>query len=203
MAKKSPIKRRPKKATKPVKKGRNPARKSAARASGRAAKPIRKAAVRPAPKTAGMPRPGQQAPDFTLEDMHGHPVTLSKLRGTQAVVYFYPKDDTAGCTIEAKEFTKEYNRFLERGVIVLGISKDSKESHCTFSEKYGLEVPLLSDPGAAVIKRYGCWVEKNMYGKKVMGTRRATFIIDKEGRVQHVFPDVTPEGHAKEVLRRL
>lgn len=185
--------------------GRAPARKAAAK------QPAARQAARKAPakkritKAASprMPGVGEQAPDFTLLDVHGHAVTLSKLRGTQVVIYFYPKDDTPGCTLEAKEFTKNYNRFLERGVVVFGISKDTAESHRAFAEKHDLEVPLLSDPTGETIRKYGCRVEKDMYGKKVMGTRRATFIIDKNGRIQHVFPDVTPEGHVKEVLAKL
>lgn len=159
--------------------------------------------VASATKTPSMPKIGSVAPDFTLFDIHGHAVTLSKLKGTKTVLYFYPKDDTPGCTIEAKEFSKTYTEFLKRGVVVFGISKDTVKDHCKFVEKYSLSIPLLSDPTRETIQKYGCAIEKNMYGKKVMGTQRATFIIDKAGKIEKVYPDVTPEGHAKEILKDL
>lgn len=154
-------------------------------------------------KSNGMPKAGSIAPDFTLFDIHGHAVTLSKLKGTRVVIYFYPKDDTPGCTIEAQEFSKEYTRFLKQGIVVFGISKDTAKDHCAFVAKYSLTIPLLADPTRETIKKYGCQIEKNMYGKKVMGTQRATFVIDKKGLIEKVYPNVTPEGHAREILNDL
>jgi thioredoxin-dependent peroxiredoxin len=148
----------------------------------------------------GMPREGQLAPDFTLPDQHGHAVTLSKLRGTKVVLYFYPKDDTPGCTIEAQSFKEKIKEFQKRGVVVLGVSKDDLKSHCSFIDKYGLNFQLLSDQDTLVIRRYGAWVQKMNYGKPYMGTQRATFLIDENGRIAKAWPKVTPEGHADEIL---
>ena len=145
---------------------------------------------------------GDTAPDFTLQDMHGHPITMRKLRGTRVVLYFYPKDDTPGCTLEGREFSALYPAFAKRGVVVFGISKDSLESHCAFAEKYGFSVPLLTDDGD-VCERYGVWVEKLLFGKKVMGIARTTFLIDEDGRIRKVWAAVEPAGHAEKVLAEM
>jgi peroxiredoxin Q/BCP len=148
----------------------------------------------------GMPRVGSLAPDFTLPDQDGTLVTLSAIKAP-VVLYFYPKDDTPGCTIEAKGFSADYAAFKKKGVRVYGVSKDTLKSHCAFRDKYGLSFPLLSDEKGAVVAGFGCWVEKSMYGKKYMGIQRATFVIGKDRKVTHVFPKVTPEGHSEELLK--
>jgi len=155
-----------------------------------------------ATKSVVIPRVGSKAPDFTLPDQDGKPVTLSKLK-KRVVLYFYPRDDTPGCTIEAKGFSAEYAAFQKKGVLVYGVSKDNAKSHCAFRAKYGLKFPLLSDEKGAVIQKYGCWVEKSMYGKKYMGIQRATFLIGADGKVEKVWPKVSPEGHSAEILKGL
>ena len=148
----------------------------------------------------------QQAPDFTLaaigpEDVvKNNQIHLSDLRGKSIVLYFYPKDDTPGCTAEACSFRDADHEMQKRGVIVLGMSTDSIASHQKFADKYGLSFPLLSDADTTVSQRYGVWKEKNMYGKKYMGVTRETFLIDKEGIVRKVWSKVKAEGHAQEVL---
>jgi peroxiredoxin Q/BCP len=148
-----------------------------------------------------MPLEGELAPDFVLSDQDGHTFQLSRLRGSPVVLYFYPKDDTPGCTIEAQEFSRDIEEFRKKGIVVFGVSKDTPESHCKFIKKYGLQLPLLSDVDAKVIKQYGLWKEKTLYGKKVMGTQRATFVIAADGHIMKVFPNVTPQGHSQEILR--
>ncbi len=149
----------------------------------------------------------QPAPDFTLpaigddEVVKNGQVQLSALRGKNTVVYFYPKDDTPGCTKEACSFRDIYHELQRRGVVVLGVSADSVASHQKFAEKYGLPFPLLADTETTVSQLYGVYGEKNMYGKKYMGVTRATFLIDKDGVVQKVWPKVKPEEHAAEVLQ--
>jgi thioredoxin-dependent peroxiredoxin len=152
-------------------------------------------------KPGAMPKVGELAPDFELPDGDGHLIKLRNLRGSPVIVYFYPKDDTPGCTLEAQGFRDDYQKFLKKGILVFGISKDDAKSHVAFAKKYKLNFPLLSDTTGAIIKRYGCWVEKNMYGKKYMGIQRATFVLDANGYVMKVFPKVTPEGHSKELLK--
>lgn len=150
-----------------------------------------------------MPSEGTKAPDFTLNDTDGKEVTLSKLRGKKVVLYFYPRDDTQGCTQEACEFRDSLARVKKKGALVFGISKDDSTSHQKFSEKYQLNFPLLADPEHKVIEKYGAWAEKSLYGKKFLGIVRSTFIVDEEGRIMKVFPRVTPEGHAEDVLKAL
>ena len=146
---------------------------------------------------------GTQAPDFELVGDSGESVQLSGLRGRPVVLYFYPKDDTPGCTVEGCEFRDEYPRFLERGVVVLGVSPDDEESHVRFKEKYSLPFTLLADPDHKVAEDYGVWVEKTMYGKKRMGIKRSTFVIDADGNVARAMYGVKPEGHADQVLEAL
>lgn len=143
--------------------------------------------------------PGSPAPDFTLPNQDGKPVSLSKLRGKTVVLYFYPKDDTSGCTKEACEFRDLFQKFSKLKAALYGVSPDSPESHRKFIAKYQLPFPLLSDESKEVLKRYGVWVEKSMYGRKYMGVERTTFIIGPEGSILHIFPKVKPEGHAAEV----
>lgn len=150
--------------------------------------------------TNNMPAVGTTAPDFTLPASDGSMVTLSALRGHHVVLYFYPKDDTPGCTTEACSFRDSWHTLEQRGVPVLGISRDSVQSHQKFAEKYGLPFTLLSDEGGEVTEKYGVWGEKSMYGKTYMGIFRVTFAIGPDGVIEHVWAKVHPEGHAAEVL---
>ena len=143
---------------------------------------------------------GQPAPDFTLQDQDGNPVTLSKLKGTPVVLYFYPKDDTPGCTKEACAFRDARADYESAGARVLGVSPDNVASHDKFRRKYELPFTLLADPDRAVCEQYGVWQEKNLYGKKSMGVVRSTFIIDRQGIVRRVFPRVKVDGHSDAVL---
>lgn len=140
------------------------------------------------------------APDFTLPRDGGDDVTLSDLRPKAVVLYFYPKDDTPGCTIEAIEFTAAADDFAKANTIVLGVSRDSAASHEKFCKKHSLSVPLLSDENGEVCETYGVWVEKNNYGKKYMGIERTTFLIDGEGNVAQIWNKVRVKGHVDKVL---
>ena len=150
-----------------------------------------------------MPIEGTKAPDFVLNDTNGKEVKLSSLRGKKVVLYFYPKDDTPGCTKEACEFRDNLARVKKKGALIFGVSKDDEKSHQKFTEKFQLNFPLLADPEHKVIEKYGAWGEKSMYGKKFMGIIRSTFIIDEDGVIMKVFPRVSTEGHAEEVLKAL
>ena len=150
--------------------------------------------------TNNMPAAGTPAPDFTLPASDGSPVTLSALRGQWVILYFYPKDDTPGCTVEACSFRDNWHTLEQRGVRVLGVSRDSVESHQQFAEKFGLPFTLLSDEDGHVTEEYGVWVEKSMYGKTFMGIARVTFAIAPDGTIAHVWEKVKPDGHAAEVL---
>lgn len=143
------------------------------------------------------------APDFTLNDSTGQPVTLKDFRGKRIVLYFYPKDDTPGCTKEACSFRDSIPRFTSADAVVLGVSADSEKSHAKFKEKYNLPFELLSDPDKKMINEYGVWKEKNNYGKKSMGIERTTFIIDENGRITKIFPKVKVDGHSEEVYNYL
>ena len=147
-----------------------------------------------------MPAVGESAPDFTLPRDGGGDVTLSALRPQKAVVYFYPRDDTSGCTKEALGFTEAAADFAAAGAVVIGISKDSVASHDKFVKKHGLGVILGSDEASDVCERYGVWVEKSMYGKKYMGIERSTFLIDGEGKIAQVWEKVKVPGHVEAVL---
>ncbi len=150
------------------------------------------------------PRVGAPAPDFALQNHAGETVSLADFRGKQSVVlYFYPKDDTPGCTKEACYFRDLSADFAAKDAVILGVSPDSVESHVKFRDKFGLPFPLLADLGAEVAKRYGVWKERSMYGKKFMGIERTTFVIGKDGTLRKVFPRVTVEGHADAVLAAL
>lgn len=156
-----------------------------------------------APTGPRVPVAGEDAPDFTLPDAEGQPVHLAGLRGSKVILYFYPKDDTAGCTREACSFRDAWQELQAEGVKVYGVSRDNAKSHRKFSEKYGLMFPLLSDLDAEVANKYGVWVEKSMYGKRYMGMARTTFYIRPDGRIGHVWEQVKAEGHAQKILEYL
>lgn len=143
---------------------------------------------------------GTPAPDFDMPRDGGGSVSLSDLSGQSVVLYFYPKDDTSGCTKEAIAFTDQLDAFSAAGAVILGVSKDSVAKHDKFRDKYELKVALLSDEGGDVCERYGTWVEKSMYGKTYMGIERATFLIDGEGVIRRIWRKVKVPGHAEEVL---
>ena len=146
---------------------------------------------------------GAVAPDFTLKDKNGEDVSLSDFRGKKVVLYFYPKDNTPGCTRQACAFAGLYGEFKKRGVEVIGVSRDSVASHVKFSEKYGLGFRLLSDPDLEAIKAYGVWQEKKLYGKTSFGVVRTTFLIDEDGIVTRVMPKVKPDTNAADILAEL
>jgi peroxiredoxin Q/BCP len=146
---------------------------------------------------------GKPAPDFELASDSGERVRLSELRGRPVVLYFYPKDDTPGCTKQACSFRDAYGEFEERGATILGVSPDDEASHVRFKEKFGLPFTLLADPNHQVAEQYGVWVEKVSYGKKSMGIKRSTFVIDAEGKVARAMLGVSPDGHADVVLEAL
>ena len=146
---------------------------------------------------------GDIAPDFTLPDKDGNPVSLSDFAGQKVVLYFYPRDNTPGCTRQACAFAFHYAEFQRRGVQVIGISKDSVASHQKFAEKYNLNFILLADPDRDAIEKYGVWQEKKQYGKVSMGVVRTTYIIDEQGRIQAVMPKVKPDTNAADILEML
>jgi peroxiredoxin Q/BCP len=146
---------------------------------------------------------GVKAPDFSLPADDGTTVTLAGLKGRKVVLYFYPKDDTSGCTKEACGFRDSWKDVQQTGAVVLGVSPDDVASHQKFKHKYSLPFPLLADTHHRVAEAYGAWGEKSMYGKRYMGILRTTFVIDGEGRIAQVFEKVKPEGHAGEVLAAL
>ena len=146
---------------------------------------------------------GDKAPGFTLKDKDGVDVSLSDFAGKKVVLYFYPKDNTSGCTRQACAFAGLYGQFKKKGAVVIGVSRDSAASHSKFAEKYSLPFILLSDPELEVIQAYGVWQEKKNYGKVSMGVVRTTYIIDEAGNVAHIMPKVKPDENAAEVLELL
>lgn len=146
---------------------------------------------------------GQKAPEFTLPDKNGQNVSLSDFLGKKVVLYFYPRDNTSGCTKQACAFAEKNNQIESKNAVVIGISKDSTSSHFKFAEKYNLPFILISDPELIAIKAYGVWQEKKMCGKVGMGVVRTTFIIDEQGNISTVMPKVKPELNADEVLELL
>jgi len=146
---------------------------------------------------------GSAAPAFTLPDQDGKPVSLSDFAGSPVIVYFYPADDTPGCTKEACQFNENLSAFGRSGAKVVGISPDGAAKHVRFREKYGLAFPLLSDPGHEVMEAYGAWGEKTLYGKKTVGTIRSTFLVDATGTVARAWYNVKADGHAAKVLDEL
>ena len=146
---------------------------------------------------------GAPAPDFELTSDEGETVTLSALRGKPVVLYFYPRDDTPGCTTEACEFRDAYDRFRDQGVEILGVSPDTEASHRKFKSKYELPFTLLADPDHRAAEAYGVWKEKRNYGKTYMGVERSTFVIDADGKVAKAMRGIKPAGHAAQVLETL
>lgn len=146
---------------------------------------------------------GMKAPEFTLSDKDGNTVSLSDYLGRKVVVYFYAKDNTPGCTRQACAFAAAYEGFQSRDVVVIGISKDSAQSHLKFAQKHDLPFILLSDPELQAIQAYGVWQEKKLYGKVSMGVVRSTFIIDEHGKIEKVMPKVKPDTNAAEILQYL
>ncbi|HLK58265.1 MAG TPA: thioredoxin-dependent thiol peroxidase [Chthonomonadaceae bacterium] len=146
---------------------------------------------------------GEMAPDFSLQDQKGETVTLSGLRGKTVVLFFYPKADTPGCTVESCSFRDAYADFGKADAVVLGISPDTVKAQSKFAEKFGFPMQMLADVGHAVAEAYGVWIQKSMYGRSYMGVSRETFVIGPDGKIRHIFRKVKPEGHAAEVLATL
>ena len=143
---------------------------------------------------------GDKAPEFTAKDQNGNTVSLSDFRGKTVVLYFYPKDDTPGCTAEACDFRDNYQFLSSQGYEVIGVSTDDEKSHKKFETKYSLPFTLIADAEQEIVNSYGVWVEKNMYGKKYMGTQRTTFIIDPEGTISHIISKVDTKNSSQQVL---
>lgn len=146
---------------------------------------------------------GSKAPSFSLPDQNNNKVSISDLKGKNVVLYFYPKDDTSGCTMEACQFRDAFPEFKNINAEVIGVSPDSAESHKKFIKKYGLPFTLLSDEKKSVLKKYDVWKEKSMYGRKYMGVERTTFIVDGEGKIRNIFNKVKVPDHDKQVLEAL
>lgn len=146
---------------------------------------------------------GQKAPDFTANDQDGNNVSLSQFAGKKVVLYFYPKDDTPGCTAEACDFRDNYQGLTAKGIVVLGVSVDDEKSHQKFVTKHSLPFTLIADPDKKIVEAYGVWGEKNMYGKKYMGTNRTTFLIDENGVISHIIKKVDTKNSTAQVLELL
>ncbi len=146
---------------------------------------------------------GQKAPDFTAKDQNGADISLSDFSGKEVILYFYPKDDTPGCTAEACSFRDNYQSLLKQGFEVLGVSTDDEKSHQKFISKYSLPFPLISDTDKNIVELYGVWVEKNMYGKKYMGIARKTFIIGKDGIITKIISKVDTKNSSQQVIDSL
>ncbi len=146
---------------------------------------------------------GKKAPAFSMKNQDGKPVKLADFAGKNVVLYFYPKDDTPGCTVQACAFRDEHSKLLKKGAVVVGVSGDDEKSHQKFIKKFNLPFPLLVDSDHAVAEAFGAWGEKNMYGRKYMGIVRSTWLIGEDGVVKHVWPKVKAEGHAAEVIAAL
>ena len=143
---------------------------------------------------------GEKAPDFTLPTGDGGKLSLKKLKGKKVILYFYPKDNTSSCTKEACSFRDNLKSIETKGAVVVGISTDSPESHARFAQMYGLPFVLASDDGKEIVKKYGVWKKKSMYGKEYIGTERSTFVIDEKGTISHILRKVKVDGHTEEIL---
>ena len=146
------------------------------------------------------PKEGDKAPDFTAKDQNGKNVSLSDFKGKTVILYFYPKDDTPGCTAEACSFRDNYQSLIGKGYAVIGVSTDDEKSHKKFETKFSLPFPLIADPDKKIVEAYGVWVEKNMYGKKYMGTARTTFLIDANGIITKVIDKVDTQNSSQQVI---
>ncbi|MFZ4619992.1 MAG: thioredoxin-dependent thiol peroxidase [Bacteroidota bacterium] len=146
---------------------------------------------------------GAKAPDFSLPAQDGKKYSLKEFKGKKVVLYFYPKDDTSGCTAEACSFRDNLSSVKKKGAVILGVSPDPVKLHDKFAVKYDLNFPILSDESKTMLSEYGVWQEKSMYGRKYMGVVRTTFIIDEKGKISHIFPKVKVEGHTEAVLKAL
>ncbi len=146
------------------------------------------------------PKEGDKAPDFTAKDQNGKTVSLSDFKGKKVILYFYPKDDTPGCTAEACSFRDNYQFMLTKGFAVIGVSTDDEKPHKKFETKFNLPFPLIADPDKHIVEAYGVWVEKNMYGKKYMGTARVTFLIDANGIITKVIDKVDTQNSSQQVI---
>ena len=149
-----------------------------------------------------MPEAGEQAPDFAGRTQDGDEVKLSDYRGRKVALYFYPKDDTPGCTKQACNLRDNYSDLLNEGIAVIGVSGDDVDSHAKFAEKFELPFPLVADPDHDILNSYGVWRQRNMYGRKFMGTQRTTFLIDEEGKIVHVFKKPNVTEHSSEVREK-
>lgn len=143
---------------------------------------------------------GDKAPDFNAKDQNGKEISLAQFKGTQVILYFYPKDDTPGCTAEACDFRDNYQSLQGKGFQVIGVSTDDEKSHKKFETKYNLPFPLIADADKQIVEAYGVWVEKSMYGKKYMGTARTTFIIDADGIIKNIIEKVDTKNSSQQVL---
>jgi thioredoxin-dependent peroxiredoxin len=146
------------------------------------------------------PKEGDKAPDFTAKDQNGNTVSLSDFKGKTVILYFYPKDDTPGCTAEACSFRDNYQSLLGKGFAVIGVSIDNEKSHKKFEKKYNLPFPLIADPDRKIVEEYGLWAEKSMFGKKYMGTLRTTFLINPNGIISKVIDKVDTENSSQQVI---
>jgi thioredoxin-dependent peroxiredoxin len=146
---------------------------------------------------------GQPAPAFSGLTQDGKKVSLSDFKGKNVVLYFYPKDDTPGCTVEACNFRDAHGSLLKKGAVVIGVSPDPTKSHLKFAEKFSLPFPLIADEDKSIVQAYGVWTEKSMYGKKYMGVERSTFVIDGHGKIKAIFRKVKPDKHVDEVIAAL
>ncbi|HEY9653548.1 MAG TPA: thioredoxin-dependent thiol peroxidase [Coleofasciculaceae cyanobacterium] len=155
------------------------------------------------PQPSNIPQPGQKAPDFTVGDQTGESVSLADFQSHWLVLYFYPKDDTPGCTVEAKDFSEYSQEFSQLGAKILGVSPDSEKSHYRFIQKHNLSIQLLSDVDHHVCETYGAWRLKKFMGKEFMGVVRSTFLINPDGTIAYVWPNVKAKGHAQSVLNKL
>jgi thioredoxin-dependent peroxiredoxin len=149
-----------------------------------------------------MPAPGEKAPDFEGRTQTGDTIRLADFAGKRVALYFYPKDDTPGCTKQACNLRDDYKKLQDAGIAVIGVSTDDEKSHSAFADKYSLPFPLVADPDHTIVNRYGVWGERSLYGKKFMGTSRTTFLIDEDGVVRHVFKRPKVEQHADEIMAR-
>ena len=146
---------------------------------------------------------GDNAPDFSLPDDSGREVSLQQLKGNKVILYFYPKNDTPGCTREACAFRDDFSKFKRKNTVIYGVSPDSPESHTKFKKKYNLPFPLLADADKTLAKQYGAWGEKTMYGKKMTGMIRSTFVIDEKGKIEKIYRKVKVDGHSEKILEHL